>query len=195
VSGRKKTIEIPSLDQLDSERKRLRYRKGFRRSLRSTLAVLIVIAAISVLVATLWLPVLQIYGSSMEPTLQEGELLVVIKGRTFETGDPVAFYYGNKLLVKRVIAGPGDILSIDENGLVTVNEVPLEEEYVEELCLGTCDLEFPLQVEEDKWFLMGDNRAVSVDSRSSSIGCISDDQILGKAVFRFWPVGRIGGIR
>lgn len=192
---KKKKIEVPELDQIEKERKRYQYKRRYNQTLRSTIAILIVAAAIAVLVATLWMPVLQIYGSSMNPTLENGQIVVSLKGKNYEIGDLVAFYYGNKLLIKRVIAGPGDWINIDENGDVYVNDVLLDEPYVTEKALGECDQEFPLQVGDERWFLLGDNRAISVDSRSSMVGCVSLEQIVGKIVLRVWPITEISSFR
>lgn len=142
----------------------------------------------AVLVATLWLPVLQIYGSSMTPTLEEGDIVVSIKSKTYETGDIVAFYYNNKILIKRVIAGSGDWVDLDEDGTVYVNGEKLDEPYVKDKAFGECDLELPYQVPESRIFVMGDHRSVSVDSRSKAVGCVAEEQIVGKLVFRIWPL-------
>ena len=142
----------------------------------------------AVLVATLWLPVLQIYGSSMTPTLEEGDIVVSIKSKTYETGDIVAFYYNNKILIKRVIAGSGDWVDLDEDGTVYVNGEMLDEPYVKDKAFGECDLELPYQVPESRIFVMGDHRSVSVDSRSKAVGCVAEEQIVGKLVCRIWPL-------
>ena len=187
-------VDVPT-DEVEKEQKRLRSRAAYRQTFRGTVAVLLVVAAISVLVATLWMPVLQIYGSSMAPTLQAGQIVVSVKSRQLQTGEVVAFWQGNKLLVKRVIAGPGQWVDIDANGVVTVDGKTLDEPYIETLSLGSCDIELPHQVEESHWFLMGDNREASVDSRSASIGDISKDQIEGQIVFRIWPLYQAGSIK
>lgn len=184
--------EIPDLVQLKEELERERYKHRYARVLRSTIYTLIVVAAFAVLVATLWMPVLQIYGTSMSPTLEEGQIVVSLKGYDFEQGDLVAFYIGNKLLVKRVIAGPGDKVNILEDGTVLVNETELDEPYILEKAFGECDLELPYQVPESRYFLMGDHRATSVDSRSSVVGCIEKEQIVGKIVFCMWPISDFG---
>lgn len=184
--------EIPDLVQLKEELERERYKHRYARVLRSTIYMLIVVAAFAVLVATLWMPVLQIYGTSMSPTLEEGQIVVSLKGYDFEQGDLVAFYIGNKLLVKRVIAGPGDKVNILEDGTVLVNETELDEPYILEKAFGECDLELPYQVPESRYFLMGDHRATSVDSRSSVVGCIEKEQIVGKIVFCMWPISDFG---
>ena len=188
-------VEVPSLEQLESERKYYLHKSAYKRTVRSTAAVLIVAAAIAVLVATLWMPVLQIYGASMSPTLENGQIVISLKGNNYEPGDLVAFYYGNKLLIKRVIACPGDWISIEANGDVYVNGKPLDEPYLKEKALGECDQIFPLQMTEDRWFLMGDNRAVSLDSRSTSLGLVSGEQIIGRVVFRVWPLNKFGAVK
>jgi len=187
--GRKK---LPEIIELQEELKRERYKFRFVRVLKSTIYTLIVVAAFAVLVATLWMPVLQIYGSSMTPTLDEGQIVLSIKSRDFKQGDLVAFYIGNKILVKRVIAGPADLISISEDGTVRVNSVDLDEPYVSEKALGECDLEFPYQVPESRYFLMGDHRKTSIDSRSSTVGCIAGEQVVGKIVYCVWPLSDFG---
>jgi signal peptidase I len=189
---RKRELELPALPQLERELKRELYRHRYGAVVRSTINTLLVVAALSVLVATLWTPVLQIYGSSMSPTLKEGQFVVSVKGSSFEQGDLVSFYIGNKLLVKRVIAGPGDWVDIDETGNVFINGQLLDEPYVWEKALGQCDLELPYQVPDSKYFMMGDDRADSVDSRSSVIGCVATEQIVGKIVLCIWPLADFG---
>ena len=186
--------QIPSVEALEAELGRTRHRENYRRVLRSTFFSLVVVAAIAVLVATLWMPVLQIYGSSMTPTLDEGQFVVSVKSSQFETGDLVAFYLGNKLLVKRCIAGPGDWIYIDEEGNVSVNDIPLREPYLTEKALGECDIELPFQVPDERWFLMGDHRSTSVDSRNTNVGCVSKEQIVGRIVFRIWPLSEFGRV-
>ena len=186
---------VPPLEALKAELKRERYKYRYASVLKSTVYTLIVVAAIAILVATLWMPVLQIYGSSMTPTLEEGQIVVSLKGSDFERGDLVAFYIGNKLLVKRVIAGPAQIVNIDENGVVSVNGEVLDEPYVQDLALGECDLEFPYQVPESRYFLMGDHRSTSVDSRSSVVGCVATEQIVGRIAFCVWPFDNFGVIK
>lgn len=185
----------PELNQLKAELKRENYKKRYNRVLRSTIYTLIVVAAVAVLVATLWMPVLQIYGTSMTPTLNEGEIVVSIKGDNFTTGDLIAFYLGNRLLIKRCIAGPGQWVDIDEVGNIYVDEQLLEEPYVVEKALGECDIELPYQVPENTWFLVGDHRTTSVDSRSTAVGCISKDQVVGKVVYRVWPMEGLGSLK
>ena len=182
-----KKIEIPDVELLKKELDRVNYKTKYRSVLKSTIFMLVVVAAIAVLVATTWLPVLQIYGSSMTPTLNEGEVVVSVKGSSFKQGDLIAFYYGNKILVKRCIATPGQWVDIDEDGNVYVDGNRLNEPYVKEKAFGDCDIKLPYQVPEDRYFCMGDHRETSVDSRNSSVGCISKEQIIGRIFFRVWP--------
>lgn len=191
---KKQKKQIPSVEALEAELGRTRHRENYRRVLRSTFFSLVVVAAVAVLVATLWMPVLQIYGSSMTPTLDEGQFVVSVKSSQFETGDLLAFYLGNKLLVKRCIAGPGDWVDIDEAGNVSVNDVPLDEPYLTEKAFGECDIELPYQVPDERWFLMGDHRSTSVDSRNSTVGCASKEQIVGRIIFRVWPLSEFGRV-
>ena len=187
-----KETSLPTAEQLDMERRRLRYKRRYNRTLRSTVAILIVVAALAVLAATLWMPVLRVYGSSMAPTLHNGEILVSVKTKDFSSGDIIAFYHGNKLLIKRYIAGPSDYVNVDEDGNVSVNGTLLDEPYLAEKAYGEADIEFPYQVPDQRYFVMGDNRSVSIDSRSSIVGCIAGDQIVGKVVFRVWPMSAFG---
>lgn len=187
-------LQVPELENLKAELKRVEYRSEYRTVLRHTAYILIVVAAAAVLVATLWLPVLQIYGTSMEPTLNEKEIVLCLKGADFEPGDLVAFYIGNKILVKRCIATPGQWVNIDNTGNVYVDGVPLDEPYISKKALGECNIHLPYQVPEGRYFCLGDHRATSVDSRQSSVGCIADEEMVGKIVFRIWPLNKLGGI-
>ena len=187
--------ELPSLEQLTAELEREKYKRRYKRVLRSTIYTLIVVAAVAVLVATIWMPVLQIYGASMAPTLDEGDIVISVKGSDFAPGDLVAFYMGNKILVKRCIAGPGQWVDMDAGGNVYVDDKLLDEPYLTEKALGDCDIEFPYQVPDNRYFCMGDHRSTSVDSRSTTVGCVSDEQIVGKIVFRVWPLPNFGMLR
>lgn len=187
-------ISIPSADALEQELKREQYKHRYQKTLMSTVYALITVAAVAVLVATLWMPVLQIYGSSMSPTLEEGDIVITVKTGELQCSDIVGFYYGNKLLVKRNIAGTGSWVDMDESGRIYVDGIALEEPYVDSLSVGNADIEFPYQVPEEKYFLVGDHRSVSVDSRHSVVGCISEEYIVGKIVFRIWPLNRFGWI-
>ena len=186
--------DLPTTAQIEQERNRLRYKRRYNRTLRSTIAILVVVAAGAVLVATFWMPVLRIYGASMTPTLEDGQIVVCVKSNRFETGDIVAFYHGNKLLIKRFIAESADWVDIDDDGNVSVNGEVLDEPYINEKAYGETNIELPYQVPDKRYFLMGDNRDESVDSRSTAVGCISDDQIVGKVVFRIWPLNRFGSV-
>lgn len=191
---KKKISEIPTIEQLEAELQRERYNKRYGRVLRSTIYTLITVAAVAVLVATLLLPVLQIYGSSMAPTLVDGNIVVSLKAGDLKAGDIVAFYYNNKILVKRVIAGPGDWVDIKEDGTVYVNNEELDEPYLTEKAFGDCNIELPYQVPDSRIFVMGDHRSVSVDSRNTAVGCVADEQIVGKLVFRIWPLDSFGSL-
>ena len=190
-----KPLEIPSIAQLEVELGREKYRHRFRRVLRSTVYALITVAAAAVLVATLWMPVLQISGNSMSPTLTEGEIVISLNCSSFQTGDIVAFYFDNKVLIKRVIAGPGDWVDIDEQGNVFVNDQEIDEPYLVEKALGDCNIQLPYQVPESRIFVMGDHRSVSVDSRSTALGCVPYDKIVGRLVLRIWPYDAAGFIQ
>jgi signal peptidase I len=190
----KSNMEIPNSQQIEQELKRVRYVGRYSYVLRSTVFILITVAAVAVLVATLFLPVLQIYGSSMTPSLTEGDIVVSVKGFDFGRGDIISFYYNNKILVKRVIAFQGEWVDIDDNGNVYVNDKLLDEPYVEKKAVGECDIELPYQVPDGKVFVCGDHRETSVDSRSSTVGCVSEEQIVGKIVFRVYPISEIGSV-
>jgi len=186
--GKRVKKDLPQLDSLQTELKRELYKRRFRRLLRSTVNALIVVAACAALIATLLIPVLQIAGTSMEPALKDGDIVLLAKTDKLEQGDLCAFYYSNKILIKRVIATPGNYLWINPDGTVFINGTELIEPYLSEKALGECDVEFPYQVPENAFFMMGDQRETSIDSRSSVIGCIAQDQIIGKILCKIWPL-------
>ena len=192
---KKEELTLPTSQQLEEELGRVKYRKRYRRVLRSTIYTLITVAAIAVLVATLLLPVLQIYGSSMTPTLSDRDIVLTWKTSKFESGDVIAFYYNNKILVKRVIAQAGDWVDISPEGDVYVNGELLDEPYLTEKALGDCNIELPYQVPESRVFVMGDHRSISVDSRNTAVGCVAEEQIVGKLIFRVWPFDYFGEIK
>lgn len=184
--------DLPTAEQLEGEMKRLRYKRNFRKTVWDTINSLMVVAAIAVLVSMLFLPVLRVTGTSMTPTMYNDELVICSKNSNFESGDIIAFHFNNKILLKRVIGTAGDWIDMKEDGTVYVNGEKLAEPYVDELAYGECDIEFPYQVPDNRIFVMGDHRAVSVDSRSTSVGCVADEYIIGKVIFRLWPWERVG---
>lgn len=187
-----KKVSVPSLSEIQRERKRIRRGTYYRQALRGTISVLLVVAAVAVLITTLFLPILQISGDSMSPTLEHDEIVVLLKTKKFERGDLIGFYYQGKILLKRVIALPEDEVAIDADGNVYVNGELLEEPYVTEKRLGDCDLEFPYKVPGTSYFVLGDRRSNSVDSRNSVVGAISRDDIIGKVFIRVWPLTEFG---
>ena len=187
-----KKIRVPSLAEIQSERNRIRRKTYYRQALRGTVSVLVVVAAIAVLIATLFLPILQISGDSMAPTLEHDEIVVLLKTKNFDRGDLIGFYYQGKNLLKRVIALPEDEVAIDPDGNVYVNGEMLEEPYVTEKELGDCDLEFPYKGPGTSYFVLGDRRSNSVDSRNSVVGAVSRDDIIGRVFIRVWPLPKFG---
>jgi len=187
-----KEVPVPSLAEIQRERKRIRRKTYYWQALRSTVSVLVVVAAVAVLITTLFLPILQISGDSMYPTLTHNEIVVLLKTRDYQRGDLIGFYYQGKILLKRVIALPEDEVVIDNDGNVYVNAKLLEEPYVTDKSLGDCDLEFPYKVPGTGYFVMGDRRSNSVDSRNSMVGIVSQDDIIGKVLLRVWPFDRLG---
>ena len=185
----------PTAAQLEQELRRETYRRRYSRVLRSTIYTLITVAAVAVLVATLFLPVLRIYGTSMTPTMTDGDIVVSLKGGGFDRGDIIAFWFNNKILVKRVIAHPGERVDIDEAGNVSIDGRPLDAPDLTEKALGECDIELPYQVPEGRIFVLGDHRSTSSDSRSTAVGCVAEEQIVGKLVFRVWPLGGFGPLK
>lgn len=181
-----------TVQQIEGELKRLRRKKNSRRIFRQTVFSLLVVAAAAVLAAMLFFPIFRVTGSSMEPTLDPKEIVVCLKSSRFQSGDLVAFYYNNKVLLKRVIGTAGDIIEIDSDGSVFVNGSQLDEPYITEKSLGQCDIDFPFQVPDNRIFVMGDNRAASVDSRATAVGCIADEYVIGKVFLRVWPFERLG---
>lgn len=191
-------VKMPTFNldygEIEEEIANITYKKQYLRTIKSTISILIVAAAIAVLVANLFIPVLRIHGSSMEPTLSEDEIVITLKNSDFEQGDIVAFYYGNKILIKRYIAGPGSWVNIKRDGTVVVDGKELDEPYIDSKAYGDVNIKFPYQVPDGRYFFMGDHRSSSLDSRHTSVGCISEDQIVGKVVFRIWPTGDIGAL-
>lgn len=184
-----------TVQEAKDELNRIRHNRKYRSTLKSTIYILITVAACAILVATLWMPVLEVYGTSMSPNLNEGELIASVKTGQFETGDIIAFYYNNKILVKRVIAGPGDWVDIRDDGTVLVNGEFIDEPYVSEPAFGDTDIDLPYQVPDGRWFVMGDHRSVSVDSRNSDIGPVASEQVVGRLVYRLWPLNTIGPVK
>ena len=191
---RKKEIGNLSVEQLETELHRERHRRNYRSTLLSTVSALVIVASIAVLVSMLWLPVLQVVGESMTPALYEGDIILSPKGSKFQKGDVIAFYYNNKILVKRVIANAGEWVNIDADGNVFINDVPLDEPYISEKAFGDCNITLPYQVPDGKIFVMGDHRATSSDSRNTAVGCVAQEQIVGRVMLRVWPFKKIGVI-
>ena len=188
---RKEISSLPTIKQVETERKRYRRQKAYNKALSGTIYVLTIVAAAAVLIATLVLPVLQIEGTSMEPTLVNGDVVLLTKTTSFDRGELCGFSWNNKLLIKRVIGIPGDWIEIDTDGTVYLNGEKLDEPYAEQLSVGECDLEFPFQVPQEQYFVLGDMRESSIDSRNTLIGCVAKDQIVGKVFFRIWPLKAI----
>ena len=186
---------FPDQKTIEQELARVSYNNKYVKMIKSTVGILLVVAAVAVLVATLWLPVLEIYGTSMSPTLSNGDIVVTVKAGKFEQGDIIAFYYNNKILVKRVIATEFQHVSMDEEGRISVDGKQLEEPYIDEFDYGECNIEFPYLVPEGQYFVLGDHRSVSIDSRKQEIGCISEESIVGKLEYCIWPMKQIGDIK
>lgn len=188
-------ITLPTTKELENELNRIKYKDKYKRLFKSTIYALLIVIAISVIIATYLFPVLQIYGNSMEPTLSNGEIVVSIKSDNFNNGDVIAFYYNNKILIKRIIALPNRWVNIDEYGNVYVNNELVDEPYIKNKSLGNSNIEYPYQVKEGTYFVLGDERELSIDSRNTTIGTISKKQILGKVIFRVWPLNNINLIK
>jgi signal peptidase I len=185
---------LPSSEELNEELNRLKQQQRMHSVFRSTIFTLVVAASIAVLIATLWMPVLRIYGSSMNPSLEDGNIVVSVKDSKFDPGEVVAFYYNNKVLVKRVVAKAGDWVDIDDSGNVYVNNTQLDEPYILNKAQGDCNIQLPYQVPEGRLFVIGDNREVSIDSRNTAVGCVAEEQIVGRLVYRVWPLNRLGRV-
>lgn len=184
----------PNIEEIEKELQRVKYMRKYEKTLKSTIYALITVAAVVVLVTTIFISVMHTYGHSMTPTLQDGDIVVCLRKTKLQKQDVIAFYYNNKILVKRVIATSGQWVNIDEEGNVTVDGIALEEPYVDEKALGECDIKLPYQVPEGRFFVLGDHRGVSVDSRSKVVGCVAEEQIVGRLYFRIWPIENIGKI-
>jgi len=189
------TQQTVTVDQLERELRRERHRRSYRSTLLSTVSALVIVAAVAVLVSMLALPVLQVVGESMTPLLHQGEIVIAPRGTAFQKGDVIAFYFNNKILVKRVIANAGEWVNIDADGNVFINDEPLEEPYLTEKALGDCNITLPYQVPDGKIFVMGDHRSTSSDSRNTAVGCVAQEQIVGRVMLRVWPLSEFGAIK
>lgn len=194
MSKKAREIPVPDMEELEREIERVKYKRKYMRTIRTTIYILITVAAAGVLIATLLMPVLKIHGSSMSPALKEGTIVAALKNAGIKRGDIIAFYYNNKIITRRVIAGPGSWVDIAEDGTVFVDEKELDEPYVTEKALGNCDIELPYQVPDGRYFVMGDRRSTSVDSRSAAVGCVAEEFVVGRLIFTVWPLSESGVI-
>lgn len=183
--------ELPEAAQLEAELKRVKDKQEFGRLIYNTFSSLIVVAAIAVLLSMLLLPVLRVTGESMTPTLLNDELVVCHRQGKPERGEIIAFYHNNKILLKRVIGVAGDLVEVKSDGTVYVNGDKIDEPYIDSPSLGNCDIDLPYQVPENRYFVMGDHRSVSIDSRTKEIGCVAEEMIVGKVLFVIYPFGDI----
>ena len=193
VQGRSE-VQIPDLELLEAELSRSRQRARRGSVVRSTAYSLLIVAAVAVILVILVMPVLSIEGVSMETTLYDGDVVIALNNHKFKTGDVVGFYFNNEVLIKRVVATETDWVDIDKEGNVYVNNVKLDEPYVTEKAFGDCNIAFLSQVPEGACFVLGDHRATSIDSRNTSVGCISNDVVVGKLLLRIWPLDAIGSV-
>jgi len=194
MKKKKKELKIPTTQEIKKELNYEIYKFKYKNLLTNTISILIVVIAISIILATFFFPILEIKGSSMEPNIKQNDIVVSIKTNNIKNGDIIAFYYNNKILVKRVIAKSSDWVNIDKKGNVYVNNVLQKEEYLDKKSYGNIDISFPYQVPEESYFVLGDDRESSIDSRNSLIGCIKNEEIIGKIIFRIWPFKRINFI-
>ena len=188
-------MERPTTQEFKKEYSRLRKKQEFHQGLGRVIRILVVVAAISIIIATVFFSIMQVRGSSMSPTMEENEIIIVNRYSDVKKGDLIAFYYNNKVLLKRVIGISGDMVDMDDEGNVYVNNEKIEEEYLEEKDYGTPDITFPYQVPDGRYFVMGDHRSVSIDSRYQIIGTVSSEQLIGKVKFRIWPITRFGPVK
>lgn len=188
-------IEIPSIEELEDELARERKRRAQSKVLRIIIGILFAVIAAAVAVVILVLPIYEISGSAMAHTLNNGDIVAAIKTNVFYNGDIIAYNFDDDIQIKRVIGRSGDKIDIDSSGHIFVNGAQLDEPYVEEFDLGDCDIEFPFDVPLDQNFVVGDHRDVSVDSRNTAVGCIKDEDVIGKIVFRIWPINAIGTVK
>lgn len=173
---------------IEKELKREDYKTRYLKVLKSTVLTLVVVVSFAAIIATLFMPVLQISGNSMSPTFENGEIVLALKKSNYKQGDIIAFYHGNKILIKRVIAKSGDWVDIDKDGNVYVNNKKLEEKYINNISYGNTDIKLPYQVPDNKYFVLGDDRKNSIDSRNTQIGSVDISDVVGKITLKVWPL-------